>query len=145
MTNDLARLSHAGPATYEVVQAVKPGLLIEARPAGKVGLAAAGSTKCLGVGNLDAKPWVDPVSTDGDGFETINVSPLPTHTTVGFGRYVVEYAADAAFGDALICAAGGKVTPAGAAPDARTIVGYCDEPNGVVVATKAKGLANISR
>lgn len=145
MSGQTSRLSHTGPATYEVVEAVKGGLIIEARAAGKVGLAAAGSFKVLGVAMIDARPFVNAVSTDADGFETINVSPLPQHTTVEFGRYVVTYAADAAFGDALIAAANGTVTPAGIAPDARSIIGYCDEPNGVVVATKATGLANISR
>ena len=37
-------------------------------------------------------------------------------------------------------AADGKVTPAGATPDARTIVGKCTEPAGVVVATNPRGL-----
>lgn len=139
------RLSHVGPATYEVAEAVKGGQLIEARAGSKVGKAAAGSLVVLGVAEIDAKPYTNPVTTDADGFETVNVSPLPTHTTVGFGTYVVTYAADAAFGAALIAAANGAVTPAAAAADPRTIVGYCAEPSGVVVATKNTGLANISR
>lgn len=139
------RLSNQGPATYEVVEAVKGGQLVEARAGGKVGVAAAGSFLVLGVAEIDARPYVNPVSTDSDGFETINTSPLPQHTSVGFNRYPVTFAADAAFGAALIAASAGRVTPAGAAPDARSIVGYCDEPGGVVVATRATGLANIRR
>ena len=145
MTGQTSRLSHTGPATYKVAEAVKGGMLVEARAGGTVGKAAAGSLVVLGVAMVDAKPAANPVSTDADGFETINVSPLPEHTTAEFGRYKVTYAADCAFGAALIAAANGTVTPAGAAPDARSIVGYCDEPGGVVVATNPKGLANISR
>lgn len=139
------RLSNAGPETYEVVEAVKGGQVVEARAGGKVGVAAAGSTTVLGVAEVDAKPFTNPVSIDADGFETINISPLPQHTSVGMARYPVTYSADAAFGDALVATANGTVGPAAAAPDARTIIGFCDEPNGVVVATNPVGLAYISR
>lgn len=145
MSGIVPRLSHTGPNTYPVSEAVKGGMLVEGHTDGKARKGTAGSLKILGVALVDAKPWVNPVSTDADGFEVINTSPLPTETTAEFGRFEVTYAADAAFGVALIAAANGAVTPAGAAPDARTIVGYCDEPGGVVVATKATGLANISR
>lgn len=139
------RLSHVGPNTYPVSEAVKGGMLVEGFTDGKARQTRAGSTTCLGVAEIDAKPWVDPVSVDADGFDTINTSPLPTEVTTGFGRYVVTYTADCAFGAALIAGANGQVTPAGATPDARSIVGYCDEPGGVVVATSPRGLANISR
>lgn len=139
------RLSYVGPNTYPVSAAVKGGMLLEGFTDGKARPASAGSLKVLGVAEIDAKPYTNPVGVDVDGFDTLSVDNLPTEVTVGFGRYVVTYAANAAFGDALIAAANGTVTPAGAAPDARTIVGYCDEPGGVVIATKATGLANISR
>jgi hypothetical protein len=45
----------------------------------------------------------------------------------------VKYAAVANLGDKLIAASAGRVTPAGATPDARTIVGECTEPGGVTV------------
>ena len=99
----------------------------------------------LGVAEIDAKPFASPVSTDADGFETINVSPLPEHTSVGFARYTVTYTANCGFGQALKAGANGTVTPVAADVDPRLIVGYCDEPLGVVVATNPKGLANISR
>lgn len=145
MSGIVPRLSHTGPNTYPVSEAVKGGMLVEGFTDGKARKGTAGSLTILGVACIDAKPWVNPVSTDADGFEVINTSPLPTETTAEFGRFVVTYTADCAFGAALIAGAAGTVTPAGAAPDARTIVGYCDEPGGVVVATKATGLANISR
>jgi hypothetical protein len=140
------RLSHTGPATYKVGAAVKGGMLVapHATP-GTVGPAGAASLVVLGVAEIDAKPFTNPVTTDADGFETINVSPLPEHTTVGFGRYVVTYTANATFGQALQAGANGAVTPVAADVDPRLIVGYCDEPLGVTVATNPKGLANISR
>lgn len=141
------RLSHVGPNTYTVSEAVKGGMLVEGFTDGKARQSRAGSTTVLGVAEIDAKPWVDPVSVDADGFDTINTSPLPTETVAGFGRYVVTYTADCAFGAPLIAGANGQVTPAAvdATQAAAAIVGYCDEPGGVVVATKATGLANISR
>jgi hypothetical protein len=139
------RLSHDGPNTYPVSEAIKGGKIIEAFTDGKARLSRAGSTKVLGVSLIDAKPWVDPVSVDADGFDTVNTSPLPTEVTVEWGRFPVTFTADAAFGQALIAGANGTVTPAGAAPDAATVIGYCDELKGVVVATNPVGLANISR
>jgi hypothetical protein len=44
---------------------------------------------------------------------------------------LVTYAGAATFGQLLIAAANGQVTPAGAAPDVRTIVGRCTAPAGV--------------
>lgn len=145
MSGMVPRLSNAGPNTYPVSEAVRGGHIVEAFTDGKARKSRAGSVTVLGVANIDAKPWVNPVSTDVDGFEVINTSPLPTEVTAEFGRFVVEYTTNAAFGDALIAAADGKVAVAGVAPDARTLIGYCDEPAGVVIATNAFGLANISR
>jgi hypothetical protein len=144
------RLSNAGPNTYPVSEAVKGGMLVapaadQVANKGKVRPAPADSMLCLGVSEIDAKPWANPVTVDADGFDVVNAAPLPTEATVGFGRYEVTYTADAAFGQALKCGANGAVTPVAADGDPRLIVGYCDEPNGVVVATKATGLANISR
>lgn len=140
------RLSHVGPNTYTVSEAVKGGMILEGFTDGKARKGTAGSTKVLGVAEVDAKPFVNPVTTDSDGFEVINVNALPTETSVGFGRYVVTYAADCAFGKALKAGAAGTVTPWISGTDAADLkIGYCDEPAGVVVATKATGLANISR
>lgn len=139
-------LSTAGPETYKVGAAVKGGqIVVPHATAGTVGPAGADALDVLGVAEVDAKPWVDPVSTDADGFETINVSPLPEYTSVGWGRYKVTYTANAAFGQALKAGAAGTVTPVAADVDPRLIIGYCDEPLGVVFATNPKGLATISR
>lgn len=45
---------------------------------------------------------------------------------------LVTFAADTAAGAKLIAAASGQVTPAGTTPDARTLVGQCVEPGGVL-------------
>lgn len=140
------RLSHVGPATYKVGAAVKGGqIVVPHATAGTVGPGGADSLLVLGVAEIDAKPYTNPVTTDVDGFETINVSPLPEYTTVGQGRYVVTYTANAAFGQALKSGANGAVTPIAVDGDPRLVIGYCDEPLGVVIATNVKGLANISR
>lgn len=146
MSGQTARLSHTGPNTYDVSEAVKGGLVVEGFTDGKARLSRAGSTTVLGVALIDAKPFVNPVSVDADGFDVVNASPLPTQTTVDFGRHVVTYAANCAFGKALKAAANGTVTPWVSGTDAADlIIGYCDEPAGVVIATKTTGLANISR
>jgi len=138
------RLSHVGPNTYTATAAIKGGQVGEAFNGG-IRPCSAGSLLVLGVAETDAKPWVDPVSVDADGFDVVNANPLPTETVAGFGRYVVTYTANAAFGQALQAGAAGAVTPVAADVDPRLVIGYCDEPGGVVVATKATGLANISR
>lgn len=136
----------SGPVTYPVVEVVVGGQLVEARAASKVGVAAAGSFKCLGVATTDAQPSNPANTTDAFGNTIYSQVNVDQYTAVGgTGRiYPVTYSADAAFGDALVCTALGKVGPAGVAPDARTIVGQCREPGGVVVATKAVGLAKIT-
>ena len=145
------RLSHVGPNTYTAGAAIKGGQLIaphgtqSGSTKGTVIPAPAGSLLHLGVAEIDAKPFTSPNTTDADGFEVLSVDNLPTETVAGMGRYIVTYTADAAFGQALQCGANGAVTPIAADGDPRLIVGYCDEPQGVVVATKATGLANISR
>jgi hypothetical protein len=146
MAGQTKRLSHDGPNTYGVSEAVKGGQVVEGFTDGLARLSRAGSTTVLGVALIDAKPWVDPASTDADGFDVINASPLPVETTADFGRHVVTYAANCAFGKALKAAASGAVTPWVSGTDAADlIIGYCDEPGGVVIATKVTGLANISR
>lgn len=46
-------------------------------------------------------------------------------TVVSYGIVPVVFAAAATRGQSLIAAAAGKVTPAGATPDARTVIGWC--------------------
>lgn len=129
-----------GVQSFAVAETVTGGQLVEARAASVVGVAAAGSTKVLGVAIADAVPSADFNDAPVNG--VLNADPKPNRVGLAHSgdEVPVTYAANAAFGDKLIAAANGQVTPAGAAPDARTIVGTCTEPAGVTVATNAVGL-----
>lgn len=134
-----------GPITYKVKATVRGGRLVEAAAAdvngGVVQEAGAASVKVLGVATKDARLAVDPNTTDTFGNIITDTTQITDEVAVGVGVYPVVYSANAAFGDPLVATAAGTVAPAGAAPDARTVIGQCREPLGVVIATKAVGLA----
>lgn len=142
-----AQYRKTGPRTYTPADnaVITGGMVVEAAAAGRIQKAGAGSVKALGVALTDAIAPEDVNTTptnDALGRPVVTAVGIPTTVAVA-DRGIeckVTYAANANFGDKLICAANGTVTPAGATPDARTIVGYCSEPLGVVVATKATGL-----
>ena len=120
------------PASGEVITG---GQLVEARAGGRIGVAAAGSTTVLGVALTDA---VSPESFSGDpvltgGQYVLNAAPRPQNVAVASnGKEVpVVFSAACAFGQLVVATANGQVGPAGAAPDARTIVGRCVAPAGV--------------
>jgi hypothetical protein len=120
-----------GPLTCDVVEAVVGGQLVEARAASHnaaqrpVGVAAAGSLVVVGVAKIDAQP-------DDTALTGIPVYPLPKATTVIVeGDVPVTYSATATYGAKLVATANGQVGPAGATPDARTVVGYCSQLGGV--------------
>lgn len=135
-----------GPVTYQAVETIVGGQLVEARAGGVVGVAAAGSVKCLGVATKDATPTVAGTGTDAFGNPTLTLQYVTNQVAVGGSDaiYPVTYSANAAFGDRLVVTANGTVAPAGATPDARTVVGYCAEPAGVVIGTNVIGLAKIT-
>jgi hypothetical protein len=116
-----------GPVTYQVVETIVGGQLVEARAGGVVGVAAAASVKCIGVATKDATPTVAGTGTDAYGNPTLALQYVTNTVAVGGSDsiYPVTYSANAAFGDRLVCTANGTVAPAGATPDARTVVGYC--------------------
>ncbi len=123
------------------------GQLVEGRASARIGPAVAGSLRCLGVavGDATAPESLVTGAVAQGGRQVVNAAPLATLVAVvsGGAEVPVTYAAPAAFGELLIAAANGQVTPAGAAPDARTIVGRCTEPNGVAGAGQV-GLARIT-
>lgn len=127
-----------GPRTYTPVEPILGGQLVEARAAGRVGVAAAGSLKVLGVAVTDATSpdllVLTPV-VDSSGRPLLNAAPFPPLVPVVYAgdEALVTYSAAAAFGDLLVATAAGQVATAGATPDARTIVGRCTEPLGVAV------------
>ena len=129
--------------TYAPVENILGGQVVEGRVGG-IGVAAAGSFKALGVAVNDAQPAANLVTTPVvvNGRPVLNAAPLPTIVTVvARGIEVpVRYSANAAFGDKLVVTANGTVAPAGATPDARSIVGTCTQLEGVVFATNPVGL-----
>jgi hypothetical protein len=136
-----------GPRTYTPADnaTIRGGRVVEAVAGGRIQEAGAGSVKALGVALTDAIAPEDQVNgptTGGDGRPITALYSAPVNVGVADRgiELKVTYAANANFGDKLICAANGTVTPAGATPDARTIVGYCSEPAGVTVSTNARGL-----
>jgi hypothetical protein len=140
-------VSKGGPRTFTPAsgEAIRGGVLIEARAAGRVGVAAAGSFVVLGVATNDAQAPEQLITTptvDAFGRNVLSAAQFPTTVAVVYGaaEVPVTYAANATFGQKLVAAAAGTVTPAGAAADARTIVGVCTEPLGVVVGTNPVGL-----
>lgn len=143
--------SKTGPRTFvpanDGVQIVG-GLLVEARAGGRVGIAAAGSVHVVGCALTDAQApeaLVTTTTVDAQGRNLLSAAVLPTSVAVAYGGDEVQltYSANAAFGDPLVTTAGGTVAPAGATPDARTIVGRCTEPSGVVVGTSPLGLSRL--
>jgi len=135
-----------GPVTREVVELVIGGQLVEARGAGKIGVAAAGSKVVLGVATKDAQPTTTNQNTTDavTGLAVVNMNPLAPYVAVGRAAFYdqIKYAAAAAFGQKLKAAANGQVTPFVSGTDTPDmIVGRCEEPLGV--ASGAVGLTYI--
>ena len=113
------------------------GQVVEARAGGRIGPAAAGSLVSLGVAIQDAIAPEQLVTTPTvtGGRSVLNTAVLPQNVTVVDtpGWHVpVVYAAAATFGQRLMCAANGQVTPVTVATqDPRTIIGVCTAPAGV--------------
>lgn len=147
MSGVLPRFKHS-PVTREVIEAVKGGQLVEARATGdgkKIGVAAAGSLKCLGVAVNDAMPvGTSNTGTTVDGFPVINVAVVDQYTAVERNAYyVLTYAAAVAFGESVKCAANGQVTKWVSGTDvADAKIGKCEEPGGV--AAGATGLTYVN-
>lgn len=142
----VAQYRKSGPRTFTPGAAIRGGRVVEphATP-GRIQEAAAGSFKTLGVALTDAiapEAVVNAPVMGADGRPVTAMYSAPTTVAVADSGIEVKvtYAANASFGDRLIAAANGTVTPAGAAPDARAIVGKCTEPLGVVVGTNPRGL-----
>jgi hypothetical protein len=141
------QVTQGGPKAFTPTEVILGGQLVEARAAGRIGVAAAGSLKVLGVAITDGQSpdtAQGGVTTDSIGRPVVNAIQIPTRVSVAYAgtEVKVTYSGAAAFGDKLVATANGKVAPAGATPDARTIVGICTEPAGV--AANAVGLIRIA-
>jgi hypothetical protein len=128
-------VTKSGPKTWTPAEAILGGQLVEARGSSRIGVAAAASVKVLGVALTDAinPEAIASATTTVNGRPTLNAAILPSRVGLAYGgmEVPVTYSAAAAFGDKLVATANGQVGPAGATPDARTIVGTCTEPAGV--------------
>ena len=142
----IPQVTQRGPRTYIPVEPIIGGQVVEARAAGRIGVAAAGSVRWLGVALTDATSpeLIVTAPTTVNGRPVLTAALLPTNVAVAYSgeETPVIYSAAAVFGDALVVTANGQVAPAGAAPDARTIVGKCTAPNGV--AAGGTGLMRIA-
>ena len=147
----IPQVTQGGPKTFvpKAGAFVRGGRGVEAVAGGRIQEWGAGTTKGLGCALTDAIAPEDvntQSTTDAQGRPVLNTVVLPTSVAVAYGSTEVPmtYAADAAFGDPLIAAANGTVTPAGATPDAATIVGRCTAPSGVTVASNPVGLVRLA-
>lgn len=140
----IAATNTLGPDTYDVNVLVPGQVLVEPDAlTGKVKVAGAATTKALGVALYSAAPQGAIQGTTSYGEVVIDMSTLQTEVAVGWtGTYKLKATGAIAFGDHVIAAANGTVAVAGAAPDARTIVGKCVEPGGI--AAGAIGLIRLS-
>lgn len=141
------QVTKTGPRTYTPVEAILGGQLVEGRDGaaiteigasgGLVGVAGAGSLRVVGVALIDATTTAlataAAVPVTVNGRQQLAAYPQATAVSVAYSgdEVPVVYAAAASFGQKLIAAANGQVTPAGATPDARSIVGTCTNPGGV--------------
>lgn len=145
------QVTQGGPKTFVPASGafVRGGRLVEAVAAGRIQECAAASVRVLGVALTDAiapENVNTATTTDAQGRPVTPLYSLPTSVAVAYGgtEVPVTYSANATFGDPLVATAAGTVAPAAATPDARTIVGRCTEPLGVVIATNPVGLARIA-
>ena len=143
------QVTKTGPKTYTPAENILGGQVVEARAAGRIGVAGEGSLKVLGVALTDAQSpeAATTTATVVNGRPLLNAAPLPTSVGVAYSgdEVPVVYDVAAAFGDPLVAAAGGRVRPYrftdpdGAGPlvaDANLalIIGRCTAPAGVAAA-----------
>jgi hypothetical protein len=133
----IPQVTKTGPRTYVPASGVTvlAGQVVEARTGGRIGPAAAGSLVVLGVALQDAIAPEDLVTTSTTvaNRSVLNTAVLPQNVAVAYGNVetTVTYSGAATFGQLLVATANGQVAPAGATPDARTIIGRCTSPAGV--------------
>lgn len=133
-----------GPKTYTPADnsTIKGGDVVVAAAGSRIAVAGAAAVNVLGIALNDGIAPEDVTSAASGDPLTLVAVPANTKVAVAYGGMEVSgvtFTADCAEGLALVAAANGDVSPAGATPDARTVIGWCAEPGGVVVATKATG------
>lgn len=131
--------------TYEAVETIAGGQLVEARAGGVsnpgAGVAASESVKVLGVASKDAVAPGDPIRVPVAGVLDQTLAP-PEFEVYAQGFIPgVKYGVAAAYGDRLVAHTLGTVKP-WTDEDPGAIVGWCAEKAGVVL--NATGLTYIN-
>jgi len=130
---------YKGSRTYEAVEVLTGGQLVEARAGGVdnpgVGIAAAGSLKVVGAAQKDANPDGNADRAPVAGVLDQTLAPAEVTVFDGNDGFVpLTYAAAAAYGDRLVSAGDGKVKVYDDATlNAAAIVGWCAEAAGVAL------------
>ncbi len=142
----IVQVTKSGPKTFTPAENITGGQVVEARAAGRIGVAAEGSLRVLGVALTDAQSPESVVTTTTtvNGRPVLNAAILPTNVGVAYGgiEVPVTYDVAAAFGDDLVATTAGRVRPYrftdpdGAGPlvadtNPALIIGRCTAPAGV--------------
>lgn len=146
----------SGPKTYTPADnsVITGGDVVIAATGGRCAVAGAAALNVVGIALNDAIAPEDVVTAPTGTPPVLFAGRQETKVAVAYGGMEVDgvtYAADASEGDALVAAANGDVTPftgfsataGNANVDFRLIIGWCAEPGGVVVATKATGRVRV--
>lgn len=123
-----------GPRTYNAGATIRRGQVVVGTDNSNVVPSTGASTRVLGIAVTDAVASNAAGSTAPNGQPIVNMAPLPTIVSVadcGIEVDGVTFLAAAKFGDPLVGAANGQVTPAAAGADGATVVGRCTQPGGV--------------
>lgn len=141
-----------GPRTYTPADnsTITGGDVVAATTGGRIVVAGANALNVVGIALNDGIAPEDEVTTASGTPPTLAAVPACTKVSVAYGGMEVDgvtYAADCAEGVALVAAANGDVTPftgfsaTNTDPNVNfaTIIGWCAEPGGVTVSTKATG------
>lgn len=99
----IALITRTGPKTFKVEEPIIGGQIVAAGAAGGIVVAAADSTKVLGVAVTDAAPKTEPVPNQ-------LVRNLPEHTGVAYSgaEVYLETTSQLQFGDKVAADANGK-------------------------------------
>lgn len=136
-----------GPITYTVSAAVDGGQLVAPDTTtgneGKVKPAGASSTSVLGVAITPAQPNTDGATgTTTYGAPVVDASWPDNDVAVAYrGVFKLTAAANCSFGDLLVAAADGQVTPyTSGTTTYDAVVGRCVDPAGIASGARGKVL-----
>lgn len=152
-----------GPFSYQASGLILGGQLVVPTGSTNAGPPAAGSAQTvmacttaniaslangfigvIGVAGNDANVLTMPALPSANAYQQqqLDISQEPDYVSVyPMGLFNIVFEASCPFGASLIAGVAGGVTPAGATPDARTVIGRCAQAGGVVVSGTTLGQA----